>query len=1025
MTKRIVSLILVLCLCMPLVPVVPVSADGSTIPTVELGVYNSVALKSDGSLWVYGEVLNDKSGEAVHTPTKMLDDIASVSLGLAHSAVIKKDGSLWTWGINMGGVLGDGTKTSRYTPVKIMDGVMSVSLGTSHSAAIKNDGSLWMWGANYNGQLGDGTTDKQYTPIKIMDDVKNISLGVSTSAAIKNDGSLWIWGYAINGNIAYPKKIMDDVVAVSLGDYHCAAIKKDGSLYIWGSIYGADIDSYSEIYIKEEIETPVKIMDNVASVSLGQYHSAAIKNDGSLWMWGCNFYGELGDGTTKSKDNPTKIMDDVASVSLGYCNSAAIKKDGSLWMWGANQYGQLGNGTTHNVDIPVKIMELGQISKVNEISVYLNNEKLEFDQPPVIDNDRTLVPLRGIFEAMGFEIDWDETTQSITATNGIHEIVLKIDDTTAYVDGIAHTLDVPAKVINGRTLVPARFVAESVGADVKWDEISNSVNITYEPGSVNISINTSLTDEWYYRREDSMYVQGGYFGKVELVTKDGTPIKNPENYSIQLENTNGFSLDQYGTFSVTANYGATTKINVKNLKGDVISNVVVEVCESPQSFKFVVENIHTINKLQDTSNNYYTYDVVYNDMFTSQDGKQFEDAAMIAYEFWTDPVGYFGKDAKNAYIGLLTEALTNDVALTNMSESIQKEQDKILAEYLVELLGELSNLTGDTSEKVKDSCERIVGDLGFDIMKTTQQMIHDSISSLSYQQKKNLIQKHSADLQIINEELIKEGKQLKFWSNTETACKAMGIAVEGANVIYKGYQQSADIIALQNVREQYRDGLEMLKTPTTNSTIVAAIDEVIAIMDDEFLACAKSIISESGGIRFAAETFVTLFGKSFATKLLSKLGVDVTSAAAANVISKIGAGVNIASTVIATGEITGLVCDIGLGTGTYIAATNELMMLMPLIRDLRAAVSMELRSASDKLNTKDKCIAGFELEKTLCVYASNLVREMCNTKVNSRFVQFVRAVVSKDITLGNSYDSSYDDIYYSEATRIRDLVLIR
>ncbi len=140
---------------------------------------------------------------------------------------------------------------------------------------------------------------------------------------------------------------------VSLGGNHSAAIKSDGSLWMWGD------NDYGQLGDGTEVDqnTPVKIMDNVASVSLGYYHSAAIKSDGSLWMWGQNYWGQLGDGTWDDRYTPSKKMDNVASVSLGYWHSAAIKSDGSLWMWGDNDYGQLGDGTTIDRYTPVKIMD--------------------------------------------------------------------------------------------------------------------------------------------------------------------------------------------------------------------------------------------------------------------------------------------------------------------------------------------------------------------------------------------------------------------------------------------------------------------------------------------------------------------------------------------------------------------------------------------------------------------------------------------------------------------------------------------
>ncbi len=141
---------------------------------------------------------------------------------------------------------------------------------------------------------------------------------------------------------------------VSLGEANSAAITLDGSLYMWG------FNRYGEIGdgTWEDKSVPIKIMDNVSSVSLGgNRSSAAITTDGSLYVWGDNHYGQLGDGTWESKSVPIKIMDNVSSVSLGYDHSAAITTDGSLYMWGYNDHGQLGDGTIKNKSVPIKIMD--------------------------------------------------------------------------------------------------------------------------------------------------------------------------------------------------------------------------------------------------------------------------------------------------------------------------------------------------------------------------------------------------------------------------------------------------------------------------------------------------------------------------------------------------------------------------------------------------------------------------------------------------------------------------------------------
>lgn len=113
------------------------------------------------------------------------------------------------------------------------------------------------------------------------------------------------------------------------------------------------------------------------------------------------------------------------------------------------------------------------------IKVLLNGKKIRFDQPPIILNGRTLVPLRAIFEAMGATVEWDQKTKTVTASNGSITVVMKAGDKTMTKNGTKITLDVPPQIINNRTLVPVRVVAESFGADVKWDGSTQTVIITY------------------------------------------------------------------------------------------------------------------------------------------------------------------------------------------------------------------------------------------------------------------------------------------------------------------------------------------------------------------------------------------------------------------------------------------------------------------------------------------------------------------------------------------------------------------
>ena len=142
---------------------------------------------------------------------------------------------------------------------------------------------------------------------------------------------------------------------VSAGGWHTMAIKTDGTLWAWGRNWWGQLGNGKT---REDAPSPVKIMDNVAYVSAGNSRTMAIKTDGTLWAWGGNTYGGIGDGTKdNNRSSPVKIMDNAASVSAGYFHAMAIKTDGTLWAWGSNSYGELGDGTYKERPFPVKIMD--------------------------------------------------------------------------------------------------------------------------------------------------------------------------------------------------------------------------------------------------------------------------------------------------------------------------------------------------------------------------------------------------------------------------------------------------------------------------------------------------------------------------------------------------------------------------------------------------------------------------------------------------------------------------------------------
>ncbi len=350
-------------------------------------LYRSAAIKKDGTLWSWG--LNT-SGQAGNGEDRNLDvpvqigtntNWQSVSIGAANTLALRKDGTLWAWGANQIGQLGDGTTSPKYIPTQIGTATdwASVYSGYQSSYAIKKNGTLWAWGNNLNGQLGNGTTTNSTTPpiqIGNSSDWVSISAGSGFAVGLKSNGTLWGWGYNLYGQLGNgnntnsntPIQIgtASDWSAIESGYNQSYAIKKDGTLWAWG--YNVNGELGDGTTINKNTPTLININNiNKLSFSFSSYHKMLLKTDGSIWGWGSNYYGQLGDESISDKYTPTKIgpESDWKDISTGGYHTLALKSDGSLWSWGLNLYGELGDGKAfyYNPTLAKPIVEIVNTGK--------------------------------------------------------------------------------------------------------------------------------------------------------------------------------------------------------------------------------------------------------------------------------------------------------------------------------------------------------------------------------------------------------------------------------------------------------------------------------------------------------------------------------------------------------------------------------------------------------------------------------------------------------------------------------------
>ena len=339
---------------------------------------HSLALRADGALYAWGNnsygqlgsTLNTDNGIAIPTPTRVGTDLyQQVAAGDAHTLALRADGALYAWGSNFYGQLGNATnagiRVPNPTPTRVGTALYTqITAGNGYSLGLRTDGSLYTWGNNYSGQLGystnRGTSNANPVPTRVgTTSYKQVASSGSHTLALRVDGSLGAWGANDYGQLVGGPRSMEEAtpiyVQVAAGGSHSLGLQADGTLDSWGSnrfgqLGGGTPLSDDSFAYPNAPGTALPTRSTAAGANFG----LAVRADGTLWAWGNNTYGQLGNGTTTSSLLPVQIgtARNWVQVVAGAGFSLGLRADGTLYAWGANDYGQLGNATNAGTNSP-------------------------------------------------------------------------------------------------------------------------------------------------------------------------------------------------------------------------------------------------------------------------------------------------------------------------------------------------------------------------------------------------------------------------------------------------------------------------------------------------------------------------------------------------------------------------------------------------------------------------------------------------------------------------------------------------